>query len=262
MSTEFDALSQAGFTAGQSLLITGGATAIGLIGIQVAKALGASTVIATTTSEDKKQAILDAGADVAVNVSTEDLVEAVLAATDGNGVDVTLDHVGGEPFEQLPGATKVQGVIVNIGRLSGTRSGIDLDQVSFRRQKLIGTTFSVRTPEELAAVCAAVQPDLTDALAEGRIKAVVDGIYDFDDHLAAATRLRSGETVGKLVLRVTDPETVDLEPAEVANFFGTIRQLGYVVARPRRRDRALGFARGRPVVPHERRPTGQLHLPR
>src|SRR6201993_4483008 len=99
--TEHDALVQAGFTAGNSVLIVGGTTAIGLLGIQIAKALGASTVIATTTSDDKRAALHEAGADITVNTRTDDLVHVVLDATSGQGVDITIDHIGGKLFGLL-----------------------------------------------------------------------------------------------------------------------------------------------------------------
>lgn len=141
LNTEHDALvTQAGFTAGNSVLIVGGTSSIGLIGIQLAKALGASTVIATTTSEAKRDALTAAGADVAINSADEDLTATVLAATEGKGADITLDHVGGNTFALLPSATAVGGVIVSIGRLAGAATELDLDTIAFRRQKLIGTT--------------------------------------------------------------------------------------------------------------------------
>lgn len=234
LATEHDALTQAGFTAGRSVLVVGGTTAVGLLGIQLAKALGAGTVIATTTTEEKRQALKDAGADV--TVSTEDLVETVLAATDGQGVDITLDHVGGELFAKLPAATRVQGTIVNIGRLAGAATGLDLDQISYRRQRIVGTTFSVRTPDELAAVCAALEPEVMAAVAGGEIKAVVDRTYAPEDFLAAAERLRANQALGKVVFTFADT-VPELKPAPVANFFGTIAQLGYVV---RDLDAAVG----------------------
>ncbi|WP_063721737.1 zinc-binding dehydrogenase [Nocardia vinacea] len=229
--TEYDALvSQAGFIEGKSVLIVGGTSSIGLIGIQLAKALGASTVIATTTSEDKRSALTAAGADVTVNTSAEHLSTAVSAATNGDGVDITLDHVGGELFADLPAATAVGGTIVSIGRLAGAATSLDLDTIAFRRQRLLGTTFSIRTRSELAEVVAALQPRALPAVADGRLTPRLDAVYSPDQADRAAQRLRENAAVGKIVLSFADAHTGPVPgPTPKANMFGTIRQLGYVV---------------------------------
>lgn len=203
LATEHDALvTQGGFTPGMSVLIVGATTAIGLIAVQMAKALGAQRVAATTTSEDKKPALVTAGADVVINTRTEDLAEAVLAATNGTGVDVVLDHLGGQMCADAFTATRLGGTVINIGRLAGPQSTIDLNVLSFRRLRVLGTTFSVRTPDELASVCAALKPEILPAVADGRIRPVVDRVFDFDDAVKAADYVRTNAAVGKVVLTV------------------------------------------------------------
>jgi NADPH2:quinone reductase len=205
LATEHDALvTQAGFTAGNSVLVVGATSAIGLIAVQLAKAFGAKCVVATTTSDAKTNALVGVGADVVVNTTTESLSGAVLEATGGAGVDVVLDHVGGDLFAQALGATRIGGTIVNIGRLGGTQATIDLNQLSFRRLRLLGTTFSVRTPEELAGVCAALVPEVLPAVADGRIRPVVDRIFAFDEAHKAADYLRSNQAIGKVVLEMKE----------------------------------------------------------
>jgi NADPH:quinone reductase len=198
--TEHDALvTQAGFTAGQSVLIVGGTTSVGLVAIQLANALGAATVIGTTTSDDKRRIMRNAGAQVTINTKDEALAETVLQATNAQGADITIDHIGGDLFTDLPAATRIGGVIVNIGRLGGANVTLNLDELSFRRQRLYGTTFGVRTPEEMAAVFAALQPEITNAVAHRRITALIDHTYPPEDFQAAADRLRSNQTVGKII---------------------------------------------------------------
>lgn len=199
--TEHDALvTQAGFTAGRSVLIVGGTTSVGLIAIQLANALGAGTVIGTTTSEDKRRIMRDAGAHVSINTKVETLADTVLKATDGHGVDITIDHIGGDLFTELPAATRIGGVMVNIGRLGGANVALNLDELAFRRQRLYGTTFGVRTPDEMAGVFAALQPEVTDAVADRRITALIDHTYPPEDFRVAADRLRSNQTLGKIIL--------------------------------------------------------------
>ena len=205
LATEHDALmTQGGFTAGSRVLIVGATTAIGLIAVQMAKALGASLVIATTTTDNKKPALTNAGADVVINTKAENLASAVLAATGGAGVDMVLDHVGGQLFADTFAATRLGGTVINIGRLGGPESAIDLNLLSFRRLRILGTTFSVRTPDELASVCAALKPEVLPAVADGRIRPVVDRVFAFDEAVKAADYLRTNQAVGKIVLAVSE----------------------------------------------------------
>lgn len=229
--TEHDALvTQGGFTSGQTVLIVGGTSAIGLIGIQLAKALGARTVIATTTTEDKRTALYEAGADITINTTTDDLAAVVLAATDGAGVDITLDHIGGPLFAALPGATAVGGTIISIGRLAGPATELNLDTIAFRRQRLLGTTFSIRTRAELAEVVGGLTAEVLPAVAAGTIAPRVAAVYPPERALEAAQRLRDNAALGKLVLTFADAHTGPASaPAPRANMFGSIAQMGYVV---------------------------------
>ena len=139
--TEFGALTVAGFTSGQSVLITGATTGIGMIGVQIVKTLGASRVIATTRSAAKRELLADLGADTVIVTGEEDLTEATLVATDGAGADVVLDHVAGDTFAQCLPATAEDGHVVNIGRLDGPVSTINLDSLSYRHLTVHGVSF-------------------------------------------------------------------------------------------------------------------------
>ncbi|MCX5088352.1 zinc-binding dehydrogenase [Streptomyces sp. NBC_00365] len=200
LATEHDALVQGGFTLGQSVLVVGATSSMGLLAVQLAKVLGASQVIATTTSDSKAGTLKSVGADLVVDTSAENLAEAVQTATSGTGVDLVLDHAGGQLFADTFLATRIGGTVVNVGRLAGAESTINLDQLAFRRLRVLGTTFSVRTPDELADVCVALVPDVVPAVAEGRVRPVVDRVFAFDDAKAAADHMRSDQAVGKIVL--------------------------------------------------------------
>jgi NADPH:quinone reductase-like Zn-dependent oxidoreductase len=204
LATEYDALAQAGFAQGARVLVVGGATSVGLVGVQVAQALGAAQVIATTTSAAKTATLRAFGADVVIDTGTEKLAEAVLAATENAGADIVLDHVGGTLFAAALPATAIGGTVVSIGRLAATEAAIDLDALAFRRLRLLGTTFSIRTPDELAEVCGAVTDAVVPAVRDGRVRAVVDRVFAFEDAKSAAEYMRSNQAVGKIVLSVPD----------------------------------------------------------
>ena len=109
LSTEYDALvTQGGFAAGQSVLVLGGTSGVGLIGIQLAKALGASLVAATTTSPAKAGILAKAGADRVINTRTGQLADEISSATGTAGVDITLDHLGGQVLASAFAATRVR----------------------------------------------------------------------------------------------------------------------------------------------------------
>lgn len=204
LETVHDALvTQAGFDGG-SVLVLGGTTGVGQVAIRLAVALGAGPVLATTTSPAKAAALRSAGA--VPLVGTDGLVGELRSATGGAGVDVVLDLVGGDHLAAAVAGVRIGGTIVQIGRLAGPSATLDLNTLSFRRLRLIGTTFSVRTADERAAVAAALVPEVLDAVADGRVRATVDRVVPATEPgagVTAAAHLRSGDAVGKIVLDFT-----------------------------------------------------------
>lgn len=205
--TEHGALSVAGFRPGQSVLVTGGTSGIGMIGVQMAKALGASCVIATTRRSAGRDRLLRLGADTVVVTGEEDLTDAVLDATNGRGVDVVLDHVAGQTFAECLPATAEDGQVVNIGRLAGAASTIDLDALSYRHLTVHGVSFGFTRDTEMAGVIAWLLPDVLPAVARGEIRSVIDRTLDITDPAHVADRLRSGEADGKIVLTIVPGES-------------------------------------------------------
>lgn len=200
--TEFGALRVAGFQPGRSVLITGATTGIGMIGIQIAKVLGASQVIATTRTAAKKDLLAGLGADTVIVTDEEDLTGSVLAATDGQGADVVLDHVAGDTFAQCLPATAEDGHVVNIGRLAGPASTIDLDALSYRHLAVHGVSFGFSRDWETVPILEGLREQVLPAIARGDITPVIDSTLDVTDFQQAADRLRSGNAVGKIVLRL------------------------------------------------------------
>ncbi|MEU5655089.1 zinc-binding dehydrogenase [Streptomyces sp. NPDC047737] len=198
--TEFGALTIAGFRPGHSVLSTGASTGIGMIGIQIAKTLGASKIIATTRSADKKDLLTRLGADtVIVKGKEDDLAQTVLTATDGEGVNVVLDHVAGDTFAACLPATALDGHVVNIGRLAGPATTIDLDALSFRHLTVHGVSFGFSRDWETVPILDALHAEVLPAVGRGNIAPVIDTTLNVEQYREAADRLRSGNTVGKIV---------------------------------------------------------------
>ena len=198
--TAHDALRQAQFIDGQSVLILGGSSSAGLFAIALSRALCAATVLATTRSPDKADALLKAGADQIVISSVEDVATAVLKATDGQGIDVVLDHVGGQLLAQVLPATKPLGTIVNIGRLSGPHATLDLDVLALRRLRLIGTTFSIRTPIETLQVCAEVREQVLPHVRPEAVWPKVNRVFGIHQAGQARDFVASNVGAGKTIL--------------------------------------------------------------
>ncbi|MFC8380517.1 zinc-binding alcohol dehydrogenase family protein [Nocardia sp. NPDC057272] len=201
--TEHGALTVAGAAPGQTVLVTAGSSALGLIGIQVARVLGAARVLATTRTPGKRALLQRAGADLALCVDGADLADEVLEATHGAGVDVVLDHIGGAMVDIAIGSTAPGGVVVSVGRLGGAEATIDLFGLARRRVRLQSVSYGFTPPEVIGERLAALTPVVLPAVADGRIAAVIDSVHPFADAAAALERLRGGATEGKVVLTLT-----------------------------------------------------------
>ncbi|MGW7052857.1 zinc-binding dehydrogenase [Streptomyces sp. NPDC054887] len=174
-------------------LIARGTFSIGLIGIQIARAMGARQVIVTTRNAAKRNLLTGVGVDIVVITGEQDLVRAVMDATGGDGVDVVLDHVGGETFAVCLGAARTDGTVINVGRLDKPRATIDLHALSYRHLYVAGVAFGFTRPAELGTVISAAGGDLS-AVAVGRVRPLIDAldVFDFeltDDHMAAIAAL-------------------------------------------------------------------------
>jgi NADPH2:quinone reductase len=201
LATEYDALAVRGrLRAGDVVLVTGGATGIGLVGIQLARAFGAATVITTTRDAGKAPLLRELGADVVVDTAGESPFEVIRDATQGHGFDVCLDHVGGRVLEQAVAAAATNARIVQIGRLAGTLATVDLDQLAKRRVELIGTTFRGRRMPELAKLTSAVRDKVLPLVAKGSVRPVIEAEFPISRAEDAMALLRTTSTTGKVVL--------------------------------------------------------------
>jgi NADPH:quinone reductase-like Zn-dependent oxidoreductase len=200
--TAHDALVNAEFKPGESVLITAVTSGVGIAALQIAKLLGASTVIGTSRSDEKLARLKALGLDVAVNSARDDVAAQVKAASGDKGADVILDNVGAGMLAANLAAAAIKGRMVSIGRLGGKVEEIDLDVIALKRMKLVGVTFRTRSPEEKAALARRCGDTLLGHIAQGRLKPVIDRVFPFEDALAAQDYMRSNKHLGKIVLRI------------------------------------------------------------
>jgi putative PIG3 family NAD(P)H quinone oxidoreductase len=189
--------------AGESVLIHGGASGIGTMAIQVVRLLEANAWV-TVGSDDKAERCRALGADHAINYRSEDFVDAVLTATDGRGVDVVLDIIGAKYLESNLRVLAREGRLVVIGLQGGAKAELDLGRMLSKRLSVFGTTLRSRSTGHKAAIVAEVVRNMWPAVSSGAIRPVVDRVVPLRDAAEAHRALERGETVGKVVLQITD----------------------------------------------------------
>ena len=185
-----------GLKAGETLLIHGATSGIGVMAIQMAKAAGAR-VIATSRGAAKTEAALALGADVSLDATAGDLLDAIKAA---GGADVVLDMVGAAYAEVNLNALKPGGRWVVIATLTGSLAQIDLMRVMLKRVVLTGSTLRSRPADEKARLAAAVERTVWPWVAAGAVRAKVEATFPLEQAAAAHQRLEAGDHVGKIVL--------------------------------------------------------------
>lgn len=201
LQTMHDAIAvQGGLLAGQTVLIQGASSAVGLMGLQIAKRLGAAQVIGTSTSAERRAMLTEFGADLAIDSRAADWTAQVLKATRRKGVDLLVDLVAGPLVNGGLAATRVGGRMVNVGRMAGNSGEFDFDLHSMRRITYIGVSFRSRTLPEITEVIARARRELLPALADGSLRLPVDHVYGFEDFGAAFDRMARNEHFGKIVL--------------------------------------------------------------
>jgi NADPH2:quinone reductase len=185
---------------GQSVLIQGASSGVGLMAMQIAKLKGASLVIGTSTDAVRRARLKEFGADLAVDPNAPDWVDQVLAATNGQGVDLIVDQVSGKYVSDLMRATRLEGRIINVGRLGGERAEFNFDLHALRRIKYIGVTFRTRTTEEIRAISDKVRADLWPAVVSGKLALPIDKTFPFAQVADAFAQMAANKHLGKIVL--------------------------------------------------------------
>jgi NADPH2:quinone reductase len=188
-----------GLKEGETLLVHGGSSGIGTTAIQLAKQFGAK-VFVTAGSEEKCEACRKLGADLAINYKSEDFVAAVKTATEGKGVDVILDMVGGDYIERNYEAAAVEGRIVQIAFQGSPKATVDFRRIMLKRLHHTGSTLRARSVADKGAIARAVEEKVLPLLAAGKVKPVLYKTFPLREAAAAHALMESSAHIGKIVL--------------------------------------------------------------
>ncbi len=189
---------------GETVLIQGGTSGIGVAAIQLAKAFGAR-VFATAGSDEKCAACLALGADAAINYKTHDFQTEVTRLTDGQGVDVILDMVAGDYVAKEVQSLRDDGRLVIIAVQGGTKSEFNAGLVLRRRLTLTGSTLRSRPVAFKAAIAQACLKSVWPLLASGQIKPVIHSVFEAADAARAHALMETNQHVGKIILTWEKP---------------------------------------------------------
>lgn len=185
---------------GDAVLIQGASSGVGLMGLQIARLMGAGLVIGTSTTPARRERLKDFGAQLALDSSDTHWPQHALAATGGQGVNLIVDQLSGAQANQNMRACAVKARIVNVGRLAGTRAEFDFDLHALKRIHYIGVTFRTRSVDEVRELNRRMRADLGEALAAGRLALPIDRTFAFDEAAQALAHMAGNAHFGKVVL--------------------------------------------------------------
>lgn len=192
---------RARLAAGESFLVQGGSSGIGVSAIQMVKAFG-HTVLATAGSKEKCEACLKLGADRAINYKTEDFVAVTKEATAGRGVDVILDMVGGDYVDRELKCLADDGRVVIIAFLGGSKATLNLNDILRRRLVVTGSALRPRPVEFKGAIAKNLREKVWPLIESGKIRPVIYRTFPLAEAARAHELMESGTHIGKIVLTV------------------------------------------------------------
>lgn len=199
--TAFDALVvQGGLSSGRTALVHAGASGVGTAAIQICKALGARVVV--TASAGKIDACRELGADCVVDYGSQDFVSECMNFTQGVGVDVVLDVIGGDYVDRNIASVRVGGRIVQVGTMGGGRTEVNIGMMLPKRVTLIGTVLRARPLAEKIAITQRFAAEVLPLYDSGAIRPVIDSRYPISSIAEAHTYMESNANVGKILIDV------------------------------------------------------------
>jgi NADPH:quinone reductase len=188
-------------SAGESILVHGGSSGIGLTAIQLARAFGA-TVFCTVGSDDKAQACIKAGAHAAINYREQDFVTRIGELTDKQGVNMVLDMVGGEYTDRNLKCLGQLGRLVQIAFLQGAKASIDMSPIMLKRLSFTGSTLRPRTSQEKQAIAIELKNKVWPLLSQNKALPVIHQVFPIDQAAQAHALMESSTHIGKIMLSV------------------------------------------------------------
>jgi putative PIG3 family NAD(P)H quinone oxidoreductase len=200
--TAFDALVvQGGLTSGRTALVHAGGSGVGTAAIQIAKAIGARVVV--TASAGKVDRCVELGADRAVDYRAEDFVDACRDVTDGEGVTVVLDVIGGDYVDRNIDALALKGRIVQVGVMGGGAAKVDVGKLLPKRAGIVGTVLRGRPLEEKIASTQRFAAEVLPLFDDGRLHPVIDRHFPLAEIAEAHRAMEANENFGKIVVDVS-----------------------------------------------------------
>jgi putative PIG3 family NAD(P)H quinone oxidoreductase len=191
---------------GETVLIHGGTSGIGVTAIQLAKQIDA-TVIATVGDDDKAAFCRTLGADHAINYRTQDFEAEVARITGKRGVDLVLDMVGGDYIEKNLKCLALEGRLVIIAFLRGSRVEVDWRHIMLKRLTVTGSTLRASPPERKAAIAQSLRENIWPLIESGEVKPVIHRVFPLAEAAAAHALMESSQHIGKIMLAVRSPGT-------------------------------------------------------
>jgi NADPH2:quinone reductase len=187
---------------GETMLMQGASAGVGLMGMQIAKLMGASKVMGTSTNAERRSKLNEYGCDLALDSSDPNWPAQVREATGGKGVDLIVDLISGGVANGNLEAASILGRIVNVGRLGGMKGEFDFDKHALKRIDYIGVTFRTRTPEEVRAINKAMRTDLWPAVEAGKLSLPIYRTFLLDDIADALAMMRANKHFGKIAITI------------------------------------------------------------
>jgi len=184
----------------ETLLITGASAGVGLMGMQIGKAMGAAVVMGTSGNAGRRARLKEFGCDLALDAGDPGWPAQVKEATGGKGVDLIVDLVSGSTANQNLEAAALCGRIVNVGRLGGMSGEFNFDLHALKRIDYIGVTFRTRTLAEVREIVRALRVDLWSLVEAGKLTLPIDHTFALDDIAEALALMQANKHFGKIVV--------------------------------------------------------------
>ena len=201
LQTMHDALITNGRMAkGDSVLIQGASSGVGLMALQIAREMGAGLILGGSGNAGRRARLAEFGAHHAIDTSAEGWSAEVLKLTGGVGVQVIIDQVSASVANENMRAAAILGRIVNVGRLGGTKGTFDFDLHALRRIDYIGVTFRTRSIDEVREINRRMRADLWPAIEAGRLGLPIDRVFPLAEAADAREHMKANAHFGKIVL--------------------------------------------------------------